>query len=471
MKRSSRLVAILGAAVSIVAVSTPAGANVDTVDTTYGVNGRATVDDRMCGDAPPVVATRPAASYVARNGSTTILLQRVGGGGPDCDHRFRLARITPQGLPDHSFGPGGFREFSSATLDTPFSWAMVVDSLGRTYLISEQSSGVASLVRRYAADGTLDTTYGNGGQRKLSWPNNTYYDQSTPQIEAHADSNGRLILSRRVTKLLSDGTLWSRTMIVRLTSSGTPDPAFSSDGYYTVPIALNHGGQARFLTGKTLVTASGYLVHGIYAAGASASGPHTYFVISTKLGLDGRPVGSYGSNGIAYTQVRPKEGFPDNYYTVDNYLGSGLDSQGRLLVSWRGGGPAANGLGGWGMQTVRITTSGTLDRTFGSSGYLNSPTINTLKCLVDEVWVVSDHLLVSAACGSTEIETMAGLSLTGAPWTAINGRGVLGYWDPDRQRVLNGRGDLLGRWHPVGRHIYITYPDYGTGGIVERIWV
>jgi hypothetical protein len=450
-------------------IAQPAEAYVNSVDSSYGTSGRASIATEMCGDAPANPNAFPIASFVANDGSTTILLEReLGSAG--CENRYRLARITPAGVPASAFGPEGFQEFSSAAISSVDNWAMVVDTLGRTYLISEPSSG-PSLVRRYTATGVLDITYGSGGQSSLRWPNDTAGPPEYRLLEVHEDVAGRVLLSRSVAHATASGSGMSvRTVVARLNSAGRPDPTFSGDGFYAVPVALSHFGQWRFLTGQTALLSRGYLIHGIYAAGATDSGPHTYYVVSAKLDSKGRPVATYGTGGIAYTRVHPADGFADNGYSFGGFVGSGLDSKGRLLVSWGGGGPAASGGGGWGMQTVRVRTDGRLDTTFGRSGYLDSPTLNHQKCLVEQTWVVADRILVQAACGAPEVETMLGLTLTGAPWTAVNGTGVLGYWNPTTLTALHGAGDLLGVWHVIGRHLYITYPDYGTGGVVTRHW-
>ncbi|HLY36477.1 MAG TPA: hypothetical protein VKU61_00475 [Candidatus Binatia bacterium] len=83
----------------------------------------------------------------------------AGGGGASAD-RIGIVRFDTNGMLDASFGNGGV-VITSVTGDTDFAEALVLAPDGK--LVVAGSAGGDVLLARYLADGTLDTSFGDGG--------------------------------------------------------------------------------------------------------------------------------------------------------------------------------------------------------------------------------------------------------------------------------------------------------------------
>jgi uncharacterized delta-60 repeat protein len=81
------------------------------------------------------------------------------------DYDFAVARYTKAGLPDPSFGPGGKRTLDVGALSEDHAYAVAVQNDGRIVAGGESDANGDpdfALVR-YRPTGSLDTTFGNGG--------------------------------------------------------------------------------------------------------------------------------------------------------------------------------------------------------------------------------------------------------------------------------------------------------------------
>lgn len=202
-----------------------------TPDTSFGSNGRATVDMRSTSDTPGVLT-------IANN---NIL---VGGASIDPNDTGRsdisVARLTPSGTLDPAFGTAGrFISSSSGGAGTA-GYAMTADGTGRALVGGEFVGGAAGEIAmlRVTPGGAADGTWGDGGLVTTD-----FSGRSDVAGAVLAQPDGRVI----AVGTSGVGTSVSSISIVlaRYSSSGALDPSFGSAGQtLTAPAPDTHLGAA-----------------------------------------------------------------------------------------------------------------------------------------------------------------------------------------------------------------------------------
>lgn len=168
-------------------------------------------------------------------------------------------------------------------------------------------------LRRFNADGSLDTTYGNNGTRVITFESSEEFIQSGPAIFLLDDTNNR---------------------IVKLANEESTTPVF----YQNPAININY-----------LMFKNNF----IYALSENNT--------ITKLNTNLVPVSSYGVNGTANLGADFPLGFNDLLIQPNGSI-INIDYETNSTESFR--------------KIYRITPNGTLDATFGSSGHYTYPFID-----------------------------------------------------------------------------------------------
>ena len=134
-----------------------------------------------------------------------------------------VRRLLANGQPDPAFGGGdGQAPFPSDRIVAPDLLATQPD--GRV-LVCSSSFGAACL--RLAADGALDTTYGDRGVAAVST------GRGTSGLDAVVDGLGRTVVAAQSE---TDGSLQAR-QLVRVSAAGLPDATFAPGGVVQMPSA------------------------------------------------------------------------------------------------------------------------------------------------------------------------------------------------------------------------------------------
>ena len=127
----------------------------------------------------------------------------------DCGGDLVVARFTPDGAPDTTFGTGGYISGSYGTM----ACSVALQSNGQIVI-----SGVASngnlLVARFDPNGELDTTFGPNGQG---------YDDSLPYSPEEIQHS---VLIQSTGQIVIVGWNDTENVVIRYTSSGIPDTSF-----------------------------------------------------------------------------------------------------------------------------------------------------------------------------------------------------------------------------------------------------
>ena len=175
-----------------------------------------------------------------------------------------LARYTPNGKLDPSFGNGGSRITDLGFVDVANGVAL---SPGGQILLAGYTIGAKLnndfLLERYNTDGTLDTTFGTGGTVKTDVSAGDDFAENLV-----LDAAGRIILVGEATSPTSPTS--TDIALARYHADGTPDTSFATDGILTADF------QGLGDIGKDVALDSqGRIV----AAGSTANGSGTEFAL------------------------------------------------------------------------------------------------------------------------------------------------------------------------------------------------
>ncbi len=235
--------------------------------------------------------------------------------------------------------PGG-----DAPLGRPVSEALAAN--GQIVVTARDSGGVA----RYNSDGSIDTSFGNGGV--LTVTDNTYGYTGAVQAVA-IDAAGRILVGGR----FASGT-W---FVARYNTDGTPDSTFGSEGQVITTFFPGAAESDAEVTDLVL-DADG----GVTAVGVG----RTFFAPYYDLQSTATALARYDANGA------PEAGFGTNGQELASYEGPSVDNAAGVVVQPDGKVVAAihlttTGGGTYGendLVLVRYNADGPLDTTFGSGG-------------------------------------------------------------------------------------------------------
>jgi uncharacterized delta-60 repeat protein len=205
---------------------------------------------------------------------------------------FAVARLTSSGQFDTTFGSSGF---ASLNPDPADQWlnttgqAMVVQPDGKILM-----TGIANFnylpVSRFNANGTVDTSFGNGGTAlvPLSALGNGYASASGNDLTVQAD--GKIVVVGQAAHASGAN---SDFVVARLNPSGSLDTSFNTTGAAAVDFAGgNDEAQA------VAVQADGKVLLG---GGAVVVGTG-FFLGLARLNADGSRDTTFGTNGTLMTQ-------------------------------------------------------------------------------------------------------------------------------------------------------------------------
>jgi uncharacterized delta-60 repeat protein len=318
------------------------------------------------------------ASVAQADGKTVVVgsSEEVSSGGLN-ESDWSVARFSPDGVLDSSFGNGGI---STPGITFTYGSAGVVGYtsaegvalqpdgkiivVGNIYLGNDgmltNGAGTLAKVVRLNADGTLDTTFGNNGIVTLGT----------------VDANDNLLDYSRAVAVLSDGTIVvsganepvdgrDYPAVEGLNADGSIDTSFGRGGLAVVPLPTNAGssfdpslpGTAPLIAqpdGKVVVETDNYL---------AGSTTNTEIVVS-RLDADGSLDPTFGTAGQAVVTAQSLLPFG-----VSTYAESlAIQPDGKLIV---GGDFATSTIAyheKFQLLALRFTSAGVLDPSFGIGG-------------------------------------------------------------------------------------------------------
>ena len=298
-----------------------------TLDTAFGTAGEAVVQVGARGDSARAVAIQPDGKIVVAGWTDQTGI----------DANFMVLRFLPDGTLDAGFAQGGKLIVPFGT-GTDRAYAVAVQDDGRivvagTPLISTSITGQDFALIRVMPDGTLDTSFGQGGKVitpvQPSSGGDVVYGLALPRI------NGE----QRILAVGGEGDF----MAVRYTSSGALDNSFGSGGKVAGLFDRNIG-SARAVTllpdGRMLL--AGGIYNDFAAAQLTPSG-----ALDTSFGQGGRvTVAVSATNWDNATAVARQA---DGKFVLGGWAYSGNSSSGDFAA-------------------IRLLANGALDTAFGSAG-------------------------------------------------------------------------------------------------------
>jgi uncharacterized delta-60 repeat protein len=303
----------------------------------YLVSGE--LDTTFSGDGRAIVGGCPP-SFGAGGGASAALLQPDGRlvlvGECPGGIALSVARLNADGSLDSSFGTGG-QVFTPFPPEGVFAAAGLLQPDGRIVGVGRSAFGnVALKAARYNPDGSLDPSFGTGGTLTLPLA------QDFIVADAVLQADGKLVVAGSFAGSSLDFAL------VRLLPNGALDPSFDGDGV----VASDFGADER--GASVIVLADGRIVLG----GRRLIGAVSDLALARYL-PDGTPDGTFGTGGLATADSWPNE-------TLAQVI---LLPNGKLLVA---GSPLDASGGAIDFLLARFHPDGNLDTSFGSSGFLKT---------------------------------------------------------------------------------------------------
>ena len=309
---------------------TPSGA----LDTSYQGTGRAAV-----------VLGQFITSTIAADGTVT-----EAGAPGDNGSSFAVARTTSQGTVDTSFGNQGLvtTDFVGSMASTGNALAVGAD--GKTIIVGDasQNTGNVFAVARVNTDGTPDSTFGTNGVTTISF--NGVDDRATAVA---IQPDGKIVVAGYTNSGTSSVPNYDFA-VVRLNADGSVDSSFGNYGTVVIDQLLQY---------------PSYQMTQDYAYGVALA-PDGRVVIAgfTSQHLNGfnvMAIARLTSTGALDTSLNGtgRADVPGGQYSAIAFSVA-VDSSGRMVL----GGYAQPTSGAWGFYLARLSTSGTMDNTFGTSG-------------------------------------------------------------------------------------------------------
>jgi uncharacterized delta-60 repeat protein len=263
------------------------------------------------------------------------------------DSGFGIARYTPDGALDRSFGNAGLVVIRSAQRSFVAD-ALAVQPDGKIVMggmSSDVSSGNIQLaVARYNGDGTADDNFSSGGMA------------TTPLGFAGAEANavalqpdGMILV---VGTAYSHGSANDTLFVARFTSSGVLDSSFGTAGVTTTQVGTGASGAAALALqpdGRIIVAGTAF---------SNGATDDDFAIVRYKS--SGRLDADFGSGGVVTTDFSSSD--PGGGASLDRAGAVALQTDGQIVVAGFTRGDRQS------FAVARYNPDGSLDPRFGSGG-------------------------------------------------------------------------------------------------------
>ena len=288
------------------------------------------------------VAANATAEGVAIDGQGRIVVAgyAVGSNGAST---IELVRYLPDGSLDPSFGAGGIVSTNIHSVGTNKAFNVKIDSSGKIVVagftsLPNDAPSEDFAVLRYNSDGTLDSSFGSGGETSID-----FFGQSDEAYGLAIQGDGKIVVA---------GTAYNPNTnddmaVARLNSDGSLDTNFGNGGKATA----DFGNTADFGYGMTLDSQGRIIV-----AGASWRGYPTYYDFAVaRFTSNGSLDASFGGGGTVLTDFN---GFNDFAGPVT------VNKDGKIIVA----GEAYNASTNYDFAFAVYNDDGSLDTEIGNGG-------------------------------------------------------------------------------------------------------
>ena len=328
---------------SVIATPTQVSATSDTspFDTTFGDNG-------MLMTGIPLQKSESTSLDVITDtsGNLYVLYQATGGSS---GNSVTVGKLTPEGLPVAQFGIDG--RTATTNLDGP---TIAIQNDGKIILAGfTYSNGNSKIVvQRFTTAGVLDTTFGNNGKFEVpQFPGKSFY--SPEVLLVVDDSRERIFLGFNVGNTPGDNTNF---YFIALQLNGSVDTDWGNGGGREVVPRV--GAASAWSTMNDLKLFSDGSLLGVGAAIGSSSREIVLVKLNVNGYLDATFDGSSNGNGIVFVQFASE---------TDAFMTSAVVLQNDDVVL--AGLAGTYYYGPWKYAVAKISSSGTVDTSFGANGF------------------------------------------------------------------------------------------------------
>jgi uncharacterized delta-60 repeat protein len=257
--------------------------------------------------------------------------------------KFALARLTPDGSLDPTFGGDG-TVVTDLTASYDFANAMALQDNGKIVLVGDVSAGPDNGkigVLRYRSDGSLDPRFSGDGKAFID-PTSTFDDGLAVGVEP----DGQIVVAGGAG---FDGPN-EKIVLIGLTRHGALDPAVGGDGMVFTDVTPR--GDTPY---ALAIQADGRIV----VAGTAALDAKDPKFVVVRYERDGSLDTTFNGDGIAVTNPSAHE---DDAYSV------AIAPDGKIVAA----GVAANYRRAQRACVIRYLVDGTRDTTFGGDGIVTT---------------------------------------------------------------------------------------------------
>ncbi|MGH8237526.1 MAG: Calx-beta domain-containing protein [Steroidobacteraceae bacterium] len=304
------------------------------LDTTFGTNGKVT-HSMLTGSSEEIAR----AVAIQTDGKIVVAghTGQFGRPGRPAGNRFdhAIVRYNANGSVDTTFGNGGV---ASSLIGRIFAMALQAD--GGIIVVGDAPQPEDMMVARYNPNGNLDLTFGEGGFR--------LFDLGPLGAElaenVAVQSNGAIVFSGPHTKQ-GETVREQHTAVVRLDSGGDPDASFGTAGVLILDASSVADGLAVQGDGRIVLVGD---------AGTATLGVRQFATM--RLTSNGTPDSSFGTDGRVNTAITPRS---------DTARSVALQQDGKIVVAG-----SSNNQANPNFAAVRYNVNGTLDASFGTASML-----------------------------------------------------------------------------------------------------
>jgi uncharacterized delta-60 repeat protein len=283
-----------------------------------------------------------------------------------------LIRLNTDGKLDTSFGSGGVANFAPEPLAFGF-FALSIQPDGKIVAAADGASGRQAFmqVARVNSDGSLDTSFGNGG-----FTNAMVFPLESGNLALQPD--GRILVA---------AGLGNPSEMARFTSSGQPDSTFGSGG--TINLAYPGPTQIAVDLGGKILVASGEPARLVNQAQ-----PAPQAGTLTRYNSNGTIDKTFGSSGTAASLASASAVLlqSDGKIVIAGSLTSKLNAP-----------PTGDDVG---FGIVRYSSNGSIDKSFGSGGVaiadfgVNAPVSGAFALAIQS----NGDLIAAGSAGGTIVD-------------------------------------------------------------------
>jgi uncharacterized delta-60 repeat protein len=383
------------------------------IDSLFGTNGRLSLNFSFT-EEPTKLLLQPDGKII--NGGISL--------GPNNESYAAIARFDICGIPDSTFAGDGLLLHSYDFRNYPFDLALQPDGkivcagIGAT---SNAGSGQIPYSSRYNANGTPDTTYGQGGYIPQRF--DPVSSGKFNSVKIYPD--GRILCIGRSTGNINGGTAGYGAM--RYSYFGVLDVTFDGDGIARYPQPGIGLGEVRghLLSDGRIITVFSNVASGSFLSSMCASAIDSTGALDATFGTAGIYLDPDIINGETYTGLQTDESILmcAQMSTDSGFQVLRLTPQGNVDVTFGTGGKVfyyyPSGFINTGVRGIRVLdndafmvfgmynsstieyvvkfdSDGEVDSTFGSSGilYINEGQNYTIK---DLIYADNGQLLTTGA--------------------------------------------------------------------------